>query len=150
MATKYLSDAAVIKAYYSAAFNTIGSVLSVNGPDMSAETPDATTMDSTKSGPAAGGAIAREFLQGIVDYGEVSISMLFDPADNGHEFLCDSLGAGTIKIQLTEPDGVIVWPKSGDWNVFVTAISPARALGEAFTCDVTFKTTGALKIPSAT
>ncbi len=154
---KYTGDGTVLKLFYSAAFNAIGQITSINGPNIAVDTADSTSFDSTAS---AGGNIAREFLLGLVDFGEVNVTIQFDAGSAGHQAVLDIVGdpgpdAPTTnghKIQLTESDtGNTVWPDDGvpnEWRVYLTSYTNERSLGEAVTADITFKTTGALATPT--
>ena len=112
----------------------VAKLTSISGLELSADTIDVTALDST------GGY--REFIAGMKDAGEVSISGFFNPADtNGQKALYDAFIAGTV-LDLT-----ILFPSSlgaqWDFDGVVVGFSTGAELEDAVTFEATIKVSGA-------
>lgn len=86
----------------------------------------------------------REFLKGLKDGGEVTITVNYDPAEASHSFATGIVGDFTDDTTIstwtiTFPDAAgTVWTFPG----FVTDFEPAPDLEDMFTADVTIKVAG--------
>ena len=98
---KYAAKGTVIShggaASGSPSYSAIGQVQSLGIPSDSADELDVTTHDST------GGR--KEFLNGLIDTDDLSVSMVYDAADSVHAALRAAAGGAAqhFKIELTGP-----------------------------------------------
>lgn len=107
----------------------IGGLTEINGVDMSADTIDVTTLDST------GGY--RQFLAGFKDAGEVSISGFFAPGDAGQAAMITAFGSGasdTFIITFPESMGA-TWTFTG----IVTKITTGASIEDPVSFEATLK-----------
>lgn len=65
----------------------IGNITSFNPPSPAADEIEATNLSST----------AKEFVQGLIDYGEGSFEVNFDPSSAAHQGILTALAAGTTR-----------------------------------------------------
>jgi predicted secreted protein len=114
---------------------TVAAVSSLSGPSLQAETIDVTTHDS----PSA----IREFVSGLIDGGEISGSLVFDPNVATHIGLYNDL------VARTSASYSIVYPFTGGvetvtFTAFVTGFGPVEAQPDgAVTAPFTLKVAGA-------
>ncbi len=108
---------------------TIAEVTSISGPSLSADSIDVTTMDTTTR--------YREFIQGLLDGGEVSFDLMFYPGDAGQAAMYTAFGAGTDSTYIiTFPTAVgATWTFDG----FPTACGNEIPMDEAITQSWTIK-----------
>ena len=112
---------------------TVGSLTSINGLEVSADTIDVTTLDSTDG--------YREFIQGFKDGGEVSVEGYLDVATgNGQKEMLDLFDSGEVK------PFEIVFPATlnAKWafNGIVTGFSTGASLEDPLSFSATIKVTG--------
>jgi predicted secreted protein len=107
---------------------TIGGLKEINGVDMSADTIDVTTLDST------GGY--RSFLAGFKDGGEMTISGFFVPGDVGQAALTTAFYSGDTDVYSIEFPAALgaSWVISGVVTKFTTKAAVEDAIG--FDCTV--------------
>lgn len=112
--------------------NSIAELSSVSGLELSADTIETTNLDS-------GGW--RQFIQGVKDGGEVSISGYFNPGDtNGQKAVYDAFGTGavtTFKIAFPSTLGA-EW----QFNGIVTGVTTGAEMEDTVTFEATIKVTG--------
>jgi hypothetical protein len=120
------------------ALTTIAQVVSVGGPSLSLDTPDVTTHDSTNAFEEVVGAILRG--------GEVSLGLVYDPADDTHDatagngLLSRLEGKTKTNFSLIFPDtGSTTWAFDG----YVSGFEPDASHDAALTATVTIKMDGA-------
>lgn len=65
----------------------IGNITSFNPPSPASDEIDSTNLAST----------AKEFVQGLIDYGEGSFEVNFDPSSAAHQAILTDLAAGTTR-----------------------------------------------------
>jgi predicted secreted protein len=110
---------------------TIGEVTNLNGIELTADTIEMTSHDSTSR--------YREYIQGLRDGGEFSIEGNHVPADAGQAKILEVFG---------EDDPVtatIIFADASDWSasVIVTAYKPADSpIDDKLAFSTTFKVTG--------
>lgn len=111
---------------------TIGELTEIGGVDISADTIDVTTLASADG--------YREFIQGLRDGGEISMSGFFYPGDAGQSALLTSLNAGTADSYTIEFPATM----GATWTVvgIMTAYNTGSSLGDAVTFEATLKVTG--------
>lgn len=113
--------------------NSIAELTSISGLELSGETIDTTSLDST------GGY--RTFIQGFKDGGEVSISGHFNPADtNGQYALFTGFSNGTVtSFKITFPSSM-----GAEWtfNGVVTGYTTGAELENTVTFEATIKVSG--------
>lgn len=122
---------ATLARHNGTSFQDIGGVMEMPSPSLSRDTQDATTFDS------AGGY--REFeASGLIDAGEASFVLVWDPADTEHDDLLgdiDSSTSGQFKI---------TWVDNSSFTCsgFVTGFEVGTPLEDKVTANVTIKWTG--------
>lgn len=113
--------------------NAVAELIEIGGVDMSADTIDVTTLSSTDG--------YRQFVQGLKDAGEVSLSGFFKPDDtNGQAELLDLFDSGDVTAMS------IVFPTSlgytWSFSAIVTGYVTGAALEDAVTFEATLKISG--------
>ena len=116
---------------------TYGQVTNISGPGLSLDTVDVTSHDSTGAWEEVVGTILRS--------GEVTMDIVYDPADATHANVADGLLADLVArtlittFHLVFSDvGVTEW----DFNAFVTGFEPSAPVDGALTASVKFKLSG--------
>ena len=103
----------------------IGNLTDINGTDMSVETQEVTTLDDT----------AKDYIPGIFDGGEVSVSGFFEPGNTGQAAMDTAFRAGT------ESTFIITFPTSmgATWTFtgYVTKMSSGASLSDPVKFDAT-------------
>lgn len=114
------------------ATETVGSLSSIGGVAVSADTIDVTTIDNTDG--------YKEFLGGFKDGGEVSLSGYFDYADEGQQALYTAFESGAVSAcEIVFPAGAgCKWT----FNGVVTAYETGAELEDAISFDCTVKVSG--------
>ena len=113
---------------------TITQVSSLSGPHMSAETIDVTTHDSASA--------VREFVSGLIDAGEITAALVFDPNQATNIALWNDL------VSRTSASYSIVFPFTGGvetvtFTAYVTDFGPIEAQPDgAITSSFTLKCSG--------
>ena len=114
----------------------VAQVQSFAGPGMSADTIDVTNMASTNAW--------EEVVVGILRSGELSMDIVYDPANATHA----NAGSGLLAdfVARASTTWTIVFPDTGttEWtfSAFVTGFVPSMGHADALTAAVTFKLTG--------
>jgi len=111
-------------------FSDIAEINSITGPNLSRDTIDVTSLDST------GGY--REFIAGFRDGGELTLSMNFAPS--GYFDLKDD-----FEVEVTHNYRIVMGNAAQttfDITGLITALGVAIPLDDKVTCDVTIKITG--------
>ena len=114
-------------------YTVIAGVGDISGPDMSRDTVDTTTHDSTNKW--------REFVPGLKDGGEVSIVLVYDPEEGGNQGLLRADFEGGLA-----RDFKLTWPTTNSahllFQAFVTGLGDAFPLEGRIEQQVTLKITG--------
>jgi predicted secreted protein len=130
---KYAAFGAKLQYDNASTWTDIAGIRDISGPGMSADTVDVTTHDSTNN--------SREFLKTLIDYGEISFDVVFDPEET----------AGQAKLfaemQATTSDSYrVVFNTTNDetWEfvAFVTGFEPSQPVEGEISASVTMKITG--------
>ncbi|ACT00221.1 phage tail tube protein [Paenibacillus sp. JDR-2] len=112
--------------------NYVAELTSISGPELSADTIDVTTLDSNGW---------REFLQGLKDGGEVSISGFFNTSDIGQMAVYQAFNQGSLDSYT------ILFPPAlgASWtlNGIATGISTSAELEDVVSFEATIKVSGA-------
>lgn len=114
---------------------TIAQVSSLSGPNLQAETIDVTTHDSASA--------IREFVSGLIDGGEITGSLVFDPN------VATNIGLYNDLVARTSASYTIVYPFTGGvetvtFTAYVTGFGPIEAQPDgAVTAPFTLKVAGA-------
>lgn len=118
----------------------VGSLSSIGGVAVSADTIDVTTIDN-KDG-------YKEFLGGFKDGGEVSLSGYFDYSDVGQKALYTAFESGAVsECEIVFPTGAACkWEFDG----VVTAYETGAELEDAVSFDCTIKVSGKPTLSAAT
>lgn len=119
----------------SEAFTAVAQVRTISGPSMSAETIDVSTHD---------GAGYREFVASLLDGGEVTLDIVWDPVAATHTAMHDDLEARALRnVRIVWPDaGTTTWAFAGQF----TGLSPNAPVDGELSASVTFKLSGAITI----
>lgn len=140
---KYSAFGAVLKigstdVVGTATYTAIAQVSNISGPSMQMDTIDVTTHDSTDG--------FREFVEGLVDPGEVTFDLVFDPDEATH----DNASGGVLyelhqrtkkafSLDFTDSTATVV-----KFQAFVTSFEPSLSVDGAMTASLTLKLTGTL------
>ena len=114
---------------------TITEVVSFTGPSIVADAIDVTDLADS----------AKPYLHpGVYDPGEVTLEINFDEDDASHGVLVADMLSGTTRVLTIEWQNAT--QPTGTWssNAFMTAFSPAGAVGDKLTASATFKLAGTL------
>lgn len=116
-------------------FTTIAEVTSIGGPGLALDPIDVTNMDSTNGW--------REFIGGLLDGGEVSITINYLPANATHNAangLINDMENRTVR------NFQLIFSDSGNttfsFTALVTGFEPGAPVDGQLTADVTLKLTG--------
>lgn len=110
---------------------TVGGMISFSGMDGEAADIDITTLDST----------AKEFRQGLQDYGNFSVELLRDPNDAGQdEMLTQKTAQTTSTCVLTFPDDVAL--NVATFSAYVKSLSTAGGVDDVARGTANLKITG--------
>jgi len=116
---------------------TVAQVSNITGPGMTLDTTDVTTHDSTNAFEEVVGTLLRS--------GEVSVDIVYDPAEDTHDatagngLLSRIAGRVTADWSITFPDAAsTVWNFDG----YVSGFEPGMPVDGALTASVTIKLTG--------
>lgn len=112
----------------------IAGVTNISGPGLSLDTVDVTTHDTTNYWEEVVGTILRS--------GEVSLDLVYDPADATHKY-----AAGGILHDLVSRAEVaykLIFPDATEWsfNALVVGFEPTGAIEGALTATARFKISG--------
>ena len=113
----------------------IADVTRITGPGLALETVDITALDSTW----------RERLATILDGGEVTFDLAYDPDDSDHVQVRDDLlnkTKSTWHVYIDAGGGAEDW----SFEAYVTGFELSAGQGEALTASVTLTVTGAVTI----
>ena len=112
----------------------IAQVRNVSGPNMTLDTDDVTTHDSTAAWEEHVGTILRS--------GEVTFDLVYDPGDASHQSIFDQMVARTaVACTITYTDtGATV----ASFNALVTGLSPEAPHDGHLSASCTLKPTGAI------
>lgn len=123
------------------ALATVAQVQSVGGPGLSVDTEDVTTHDSTNAW--------EEVIATIIRSGEVSMDIVYDPADDTHDATAGN-GLLSRKVGKTLTDFSLIFPDSASttWSFdgYVTGFEPSEPHDGALTASVTAKITGEMTL----
>lgn len=139
MANEYSGYGVSLGIYNGSTYDAVAQVRDISGPGATLDTIEVTHRDS-------GGV--KEYVGGLLDNGEVTFDIIYDPDDTTHDDGANGLQglqiAKTVKqMRLTLPDAT---PTTFTFNALVTKFEPKAPLNDAFTADVTLKVTGGLTI----
>lgn len=118
------------------AFTAIAEINSIGGPDMSRDTIDVTSLDST------GGY--REFIAGFRDGGEISLDMNFTLATYD-DMKLDFESDDTVNYQIVLPD---TGNTTFEFAALVTGLGVAVPMDDKVTATVTLKISGQVTLTS--
>lgn len=116
----------------SEAFTTIAEVMDLKGPNVSLDPIDVTNHDSTDGW--------KEFIGGLLDGGEATFSINYQPIASTHDQLNTDLQARVLRNFLL----VFTDASSTTWafSALVTALGPSTPVDKQLTADVTLKISG--------
>jgi predicted secreted protein len=116
------------------AFSNVAEVKDIKGWSASLSTEDTTHQGST----------AAEFVAGVLDYGEVSFDVNFDPAGVSHDKLFDDMVAKTkrnFKLVMTDSGAA-----EYSFSAFITKFELDMKVKGALTASITLKISGAVTL----
>lgn len=117
-------------------FTTIGEVLSVTGPNMNMTPVDVTNMDSANA--------IREYIAGLRDSGEVTVTVNFLPDNTGQTQVVTDYKARTKRnFKITWTDST---PAIWSFAAFITNIEPNAVVDDRLQATLTMKLTGDVTI----
>jgi len=110
----------------------IAAVTNIGGPGLSLDTIDVTSHDQTSAWEEMAVTILRQ--------GEMTLDLVFDPAETTHaDLLANLVGRGYESFELQFPDSAYT-----EWtfNAYVIGFEPSMAVDGALTASCTLKITG--------
>lgn len=120
-----------------ATYTTIAEVMDLSGPGVSVDSIEYTSHDSPSK--------TREFGPGLIDSGEISFTIIFQPAIATHG---NSAGIVNIMKNRTVRLWQIIFPDGGGtiygFSAFVTAFEPKEPIDDKLTADITLKIAGVI------
>ncbi len=109
-------------------YTAIPQVSNISGPTASANEIDVTNLSST----------AKEFVTGLVDYGQVTFDLILDRNNAQHSGLKDDLDGNTIRsYQIQTPDGIVE-----SFEARVSGLDQNIQTDDAVKASVTLRLTG--------
>jgi predicted secreted protein len=115
-------------------FTTISEVRSINGPTLGADTVEVTSHDSPLG--------YREFIAGLLQAGELSFELNFQPTDATHDAQTGLIAAmqsrSTRNFQLVFPGAIATW----QFSAFVTRFEMGAPVDSNLKATVTLQITG--------
>lgn len=118
----------------SGSFAAIANVSDISGPDRSREAIEVTAHDSPDK--------YREFIKGLKDGGEVSITINYDPTDTSHQ----ALDADFEEDDLRDYQVVILPGTVDEWtwqiSALITSLGDAYPIDDKMEREATFKISG--------
>lgn len=116
-------------------FTTIARITDLSLPSLSADSVESTSHDSAN--------FTREFEPGLIDPGEISFTILFDPAETTHGL---TAGLPYLMKNRLKRSFQILYTDAGDtiwtFTAFVTGFEGQAPIDDNVTADVTLKITG--------
>lgn len=124
----------LLKATISSVLTTVAQRLSLDGPSMEVGQAETTDLDS---------GAWKTYRPTIADGGEVSGTLLYDPADTTHAFLFTQIGAPTVIVwNIVFADAA---PTTFSFSGFLTKLAPTGIEVEAnLEAEFAIKVTGAV------
>ncbi len=117
-------------------FTTLANIVSVSGPNETLEALDATHMESTGA--------AKEFIGGLIDGGEVSAQLRYDPNHATHQNLKADLVSRVLRnFQVYFP---VSGGKTASFAALVTGVSRESEVSGQLMTTVTLKISGLVTI----
>jgi hypothetical protein len=114
-------------------FVDIAEIKSIAGPGGASTTLDTTTLSST----------AKEFVPGLKDNGEVSLSVNFVPGDLGQQQMIDDQENLQMAVyRITYADKKPTGGSTATFNAYVTNFSPSVGVDALSTADVSLRVSG--------
>lgn len=110
----------------------IAQIRNISGPGVSGNDVDTTTMDSSSN--------YRTFVSGLLDPGEVTFSLVYDPTAASHTRLARYMGSrytATWKVMETSSGGTLT-----TFTGHVKGMGREVPMDDVITCDVTIKVSG--------
>lgn len=134
---EYTGFAGSLKTEISSVYTTIAQVRDINGPNRSRDTVEVTSRDSTGQ--------AKEYLAGLLENGEVTFDVVFDPdtqthsasASGGLQTLMDSGTLNNFRVSFADTTAT-----TATFAGLVTGFQPTMPLNGAQTASATIKISG--------
>jgi hypothetical protein len=115
------------------AFTDIAEIKSITGPGGASTTLDTTTLSS----------VAKEFVPGLKDNGEVSLAVNFVPGDEGQQQMLDDQENLTMAVyKITYSDKKPTGGTTATFNAYVTNFAPSVGVDALSTADVSLRVSG--------
>lgn len=116
-------------------YTTVLEVTDISGPGLSADSVELTSHDSASK--------FREFMAGLVDAGEISFTVNWQPAATTHGNTAGLLYVAQNRLTRLWQ---LIWPDSGTttygFYAFITSLSPNAPIDDKLSADITIKITG--------
>lgn len=110
----------------------VAQIRNISGPGVSGNDIDTTTMDSSSN--------YRTFTAGLLDPGEISFTLVYDPTAASHTRLARYMGSkylATWKVAETSSAGTLT-----TFSGYVKGMSREIPMDDVITCDLTVKLSG--------
>jgi len=125
----------LLQCDFGSGYTTIAEVTDLSGPALKLDDTEVTSHDSPDGW--------KEFIGGLLEAGEISVSINYVPTDSTHD-----ASTGLISLMINRSVGAfqIVFPDgaSTTWtfNALVTAFEPSEPTDDKLSADVTLKISG--------
>lgn len=116
----------------SGSYTALGLVTNLTPPNQSVDDIDVTTMDSANR--------TREFIQGLIDPGDMSVDLLYDPGGDTDDFILTwREQAENRSVRITYPGGA-----KDTFSAYPKSYAPSIPVGDKMSATLTLKVAGAI------
>ena len=112
-------------------------LLSISGPSVSVATIDTTAISISDANPA------KTYKKGIIDNGDLSVDIAWQPAVAGYNTLAGSVDGSVASWEILWSDG-----SETSGNGILTGFTPTGSLDDKVTASLSIKVTGAVSWPT--
>lgn len=112
-------------------YTSIANIMSISPPNMQRDSLETTKHNDEDRW--------RTFIPGLIDPGEVTLSISWDPAHATHDFIADLNSAEVAPYRVAFPAGT---GTSFDFDAFITQFEPTGDVDGLLSANVTFKVSG--------
>lgn len=129
---KTIGYGSILTVTTTTAATEVGQIRNISGPGVSGNDVDTTCLDSSTN--------YRTFSSGLLDAGEVTFGVVYDPANVSHKRLTYYMGQRSEKTFI-----VYHGSSTGDtdqFQAYVKGMSREIPLDDLITCDITLKVSG--------
>lgn len=112
-------------------FVTIANIMNISPPNMQRDSLETTKHNDEDR--------FRTFIPGLIDPGEIQLSVTWDPDDTTHDFIDELESANVADYKIKFPAAVA---KELEFKAFLTNFEPSGEVDGLLSADVTYKVSG--------